>query len=110
MQNETIEQYLTHRQVNAKSSIKLIDGRYTALTTSVMRIDALPPTVEILCDMQVPLANYYSRKRDIFYRGEYATCKVNNIQCQHASAHYFSYICISICTQFYRYNSIEANR
>ncbi|XP_050561408.1 uncharacterized protein LOC118263654 [Spodoptera frugiperda] len=57
-----------NRPLNAKSSIKVIEGRYTALTSSVVRIDALPPTVEILCDMQVPLANYYSRKRDIFYR------------------------------------------
>ncbi|KAJ8727222.1 hypothetical protein PYW08_015619 [Mythimna loreyi] len=57
-----------NRPLNAKSSIKVIDGRYTALTSSVVRIDALPPTVEILCDMQVPSANYFSRKRDIFYR------------------------------------------
>ncbi|CAH0628609.1 unnamed protein product [Chrysodeixis includens] len=57
-----------NRPLNAKSSIKVIEGRYTALTSSVVRIDALPPTVEILCDMQVPLANYYSRKRDLFYR------------------------------------------
>ncbi|XP_072942096.1 uncharacterized protein [Epargyreus clarus] len=57
-----------NRPLNAKSSVKLIDGRYTALTTAVVKIDSLPPTVEILCDMQVPLANYFSRKRDIFYR------------------------------------------
>ena len=67
-----------HRPLNAKSSIKVIEGRYTALTSSVVRIDALPPTVEILCDMQVPLANYYSRKRDIFYRGKFfSELKVN---------------------------------
>ncbi|KAI8440570.1 hypothetical protein MSG28_001806 [Choristoneura fumiferana] len=36
--------------------------------SALVRVEALPPTVEILCDMQVPLANYFSRKRDIFYR------------------------------------------
>ncbi|XP_063374848.1 uncharacterized protein LOC134662520 [Cydia amplana] len=57
-----------NRPLNAKTTIKLLEGRYTALTSAVVRVDALPPTVEILCDMQVPLANYFSRKRDIFYR------------------------------------------
>ncbi|CAG5006142.1 unnamed protein product [Parnassius apollo] len=57
-----------NRPLNAKSSIKNFEGRYTAFTSTVIRIDSLPPTVEILCDMQVPLANYFSRKRDIFYR------------------------------------------
>ncbi|CAG4985324.1 unnamed protein product [Parnassius apollo] len=57
-----------NRPLNAKSSIKNFEGRYTALTSAVIRIDSLPPTVEILCDMQVPLANYFSRKRDILYR------------------------------------------
>ncbi|OWR49013.1 hypothetical protein KGM_200756 [Danaus plexippus plexippus] len=59
-----------NRLLNSKSSIKIIEGRYTALTSAVVRIDSLPPTVEILCDMQVPLANYFSRKRDIFFRGK----------------------------------------
>ncbi|XP_073967499.1 uncharacterized protein [Choristoneura fumiferana] len=57
-----------NRPLNAKTSIKLLEGRYTALTSALVRVEALPPTVEILCDMQVPLANYFSRKRDIFYR------------------------------------------
>ncbi|XP_034825118.1 uncharacterized protein [Maniola hyperantus] len=57
-----------NRPLNAKSTIKIIEGRYTALTSAVVRIDSLPPTVEILCDMNIPLANYFSRKRDIFYR------------------------------------------
>ncbi|XP_022113646.2 uncharacterized protein LOC110992231 [Pieris rapae] len=57
-----------NRPLNAKSSLNMIDGRFTALTSAVVKIDYLPPTVEILCDMQVPLANYFSRKRDIFYR------------------------------------------
>ncbi|XP_014358184.2 uncharacterized protein LOC106710605 [Papilio machaon] len=57
-----------NRPLNAKSSIKNFEGRYTALTSAVVSVDSLPPTVEILCDMQVPLANYFSRKRDIFYR------------------------------------------
>ncbi|XP_041973004.1 uncharacterized protein LOC121728789 [Aricia agestis] len=56
------------RPLHARSSLKLIEGRYTALTSAVVSVDALPPTVEVLCDLQVPLANYYSRKRDIFYR------------------------------------------
>ncbi|XP_052758785.1 uncharacterized protein LOC113520173 [Galleria mellonella] len=59
---------VANRSVKAKSSINIINGRYTAVTSAVVRIDALPPTVEVLCDMQVPLANYFSRKRDIFYR------------------------------------------
>ncbi|XP_045763187.1 uncharacterized protein LOC123865971 isoform X2 [Maniola jurtina] len=57
-----------NRPLNAKSTIKIIEGRYTALTSAVVKIDSLPPTVEILCDMNIPLANYFSRKRDIFYR------------------------------------------
>ncbi|XP_050679926.1 uncharacterized protein LOC126975877 [Leptidea sinapis] len=57
-----------NRPLNAKSTVNLIDARYTALTSAVVKIEHLPPTVEVLCDMQVPLANYYSRKRDIFYR------------------------------------------
>ncbi|CAG4985051.1 unnamed protein product [Colias eurytheme] len=62
-----------NRPLNAKSSLNLIEGRYTALTSAVVKIQHLPPTVEILCDMQVPLANYYSRKRDIFYRDPHLT-------------------------------------
>ncbi|CAG4999694.1 unnamed protein product, partial [Parnassius apollo] len=57
-----------NRPLNAKSSIKNFEGRYTALTSTIIRINSLLPTVEILCDMQVPLANYFSRNRDIFYR------------------------------------------
>ncbi|XP_049888218.1 uncharacterized protein LOC126382405 isoform X2 [Pectinophora gossypiella] len=57
-----------NRPLHAKSQIKLINDRYTAVTSSIVKIDSLPPTVEILCDMHVPLANYFSRKRDIFYR------------------------------------------
>ncbi|RVE53843.1 hypothetical protein evm_001505 [Chilo suppressalis] len=62
-----------NRPLNAKSSLKIINDRYVALTSAVVKVDALPPTVEILCDMQVPQANYYSRKRDIFYRDPPAT-------------------------------------
>ncbi|XP_028025999.1 uncharacterized protein LOC114239800 [Bombyx mandarina] len=54
--------------IDTKSSINLIDGRYTALTTAVVNVNSLPTTVELLCEMQVPLANYYSKKRDLFYR------------------------------------------
>ncbi|KAI8440569.1 hypothetical protein MSG28_001806 [Choristoneura fumiferana] len=54
--------------------------------SALVRVEALPPTVEILCDMQVPLANYFSRKRDIFYRDPPLdlTFKVsNNVYTQH---------------------------
>ncbi|CAG5044617.1 unnamed protein product [Parnassius apollo] len=63
-----IGRLICFRHLNAKSSIKNFEGRYMALTSTVIRIDSLPPTVEILCDMQVPLANYFSRKSDIFYK------------------------------------------
>ncbi|CAG9792232.1 unnamed protein product [Diatraea saccharalis] len=42
-----------NRPLNAKSSLKIINDRYVALTSAVVKVDALPPTVEILCDMQV---------------------------------------------------------
>ncbi|KAL0884231.1 hypothetical protein ABMA27_016229 [Loxostege sticticalis] len=71
-----------NRPLNAKSSLKIVNGRYTALTSAVVRIDALPPTVEILCDMQVPLANYFSRKRDIFYRDPPPTTESNSAHTQ----------------------------
>ncbi|KPJ15329.1 hypothetical protein RR48_09356 [Papilio machaon] len=67
-----------NRPLNAKSSIKNFEGRYTALTSAVVSVDSLPPTVEILCDMQVPLANYFSRKRDIFYRDPPLTSPESN--------------------------------
>ncbi|XP_053600189.1 uncharacterized protein LOC128669402 [Plodia interpunctella] len=57
-----------NRLLSAKASTTLINDRYTAVTSTFVKINALPPTVEILCDMQVPLANYFSRKREIFYR------------------------------------------
>ncbi|XP_048481110.1 uncharacterized protein LOC105387157 [Plutella xylostella] len=57
-----------NRPLNTKTSINLISSRYTAVASALVRVVALPPTVELLCDMQVPLANYVSRKRDIFYR------------------------------------------
>ncbi|KAJ8725250.1 hypothetical protein PYW07_016208 [Mythimna separata] len=62
-----------NRPQRAKSSIKVIDGRYTALTSTVVNIERLPPTVEILCEMMVPSANYYSKKREVFYRDPPAT-------------------------------------
>ncbi|XP_026326506.1 uncharacterized protein LOC113235130 isoform X2 [Hyposmocoma kahamanoa] len=57
-----------NRPLPSKTSIKLINERYSIVTSSIVKMESLPSTVEILCDMQVPLANYFSRKRDIFYR------------------------------------------
>ncbi|XP_041973338.1 uncharacterized protein LOC121729022 [Aricia agestis] len=56
------------RPLNSKSSVTLSHGRYTALTSAVVSMDSLPPAVEMKCDLQVPLANYYSMRRDVFYR------------------------------------------
>ncbi|VVC92037.1 unnamed protein product [Leptidea sinapis] len=36
-----------NRPLNAKSTVNLIDARYTALTSAVVKIEHLPPTVEI---------------------------------------------------------------
>ncbi|GBP94437.1 hypothetical protein EVAR_71210_1 [Eumeta japonica] len=56
------------RPINAKQTVSSIKNRYTAVTSSVLRVSNLPSTVEELCELHVPLANYISRKRDIFYR------------------------------------------
>ncbi|KAL4705443.1 hypothetical protein ACJJTC_009077 [Scirpophaga incertulas] len=68
-----------NRPINAKTSINMVNGRYMALTSAVVSVDTLPSTVEILCDMQVSLANYFSRKRDIFYRDPPPTIESPNL-------------------------------
>ncbi|KAG6461987.1 hypothetical protein O3G_MSEX012983 [Manduca sexta] len=62
--------FIANRPQEANSSIKLEEGRYTAVTSVVVRVEAFPPTAETLCCVHVPLANYHNCTRKIFYRDE----------------------------------------
>ncbi|CAG9563486.1 unnamed protein product [Danaus chrysippus] len=54
-------------------SLKLVNGRYSAVAIVTLQDADLPSPSEFICTLRVPLANYAVRKEAIYYPGPIST-------------------------------------
>ncbi|CAH2108808.1 unnamed protein product [Euphydryas editha] len=54
-------------------SLKLVNGRYSAVASVTLLDEDLPSPAEFICTLRIPLANYAVRKEAIYYPGPIST-------------------------------------
>ncbi|CAH2092411.1 unnamed protein product [Euphydryas editha] len=54
-------------------SLKLVNGRYSAVASVTLQDADLPTPAEFICTLRIPLANYAVRKEAIYYPGPIST-------------------------------------